>query len=105
MLSTTQNLADEFTYGVLAHEFQHMIQFASDRNEDSWIDEGFAEVGYFLNGYEMDAKPWLYTSDPDLQLTAWDPDNSQPHYGQSFLYLSYFLDRFGRRQPRLVKKS
>lgn len=96
MLSTTQDVADEFTYGTLAHEFQHMIHFASDRNETSWLDEGFAEVGYFLNGYEMDAKPWLYTSDPDLQLTTWDPDNSLPHYGQSFLYLTYFLDRFGR---------
>jgi immune inhibitor A len=105
MLSTTQNLADEFTYGVLAHEFQHMIHFASDRNETSWIDEGFAEVGYFLNGYEMDAKPWLYTSDPDLQLTAWDPDNSQPHYGQSFLYLSYFLDRFGKEATQTLVRN
>jgi immune inhibitor A len=35
-----------------------MIHFASDRNETSWLDEGFAEVAYFLNGYEMDAKPW-----------------------------------------------
>lgn len=105
MLSTTQNLAAEFTYGVLAHEFQHMIHFASDRNETSWIDEGFAEVGYFLNGYEMDAKPWLYTSDPDLQLTTWDPDNSQPHYGQSFLYLSYFLDRFGKEATQTLVKN
>jgi len=102
MLSTTQDVADEFTYGTLAHEFQHMIHFASDRNETSWLDEGFAEVGYFLNGYEMDAKPWLYTSDPDLQLTTWDPDNSLPHYGQSFLYLTYFLDRFGREASQAL---
>jgi len=102
MLSTTQDVADEFTYGTLAHEFQHMIHFASDRNETSWLDEGFAEVGYFLNGYEMDAKPWLYTSDPDLQLTTWDPDNSLPHYGQSFLYLTYFLDRFGKEASQAL---
>jgi hypothetical protein len=102
MLSTTQDLADEFTYGTLAHEFQHMIHFASDRNESSWLDEGFAEVAYFLNGYEMDARPWLYASDPDLQLTTWDPDNSLPHYGQSFLYLTYFLDRFGKEATQAL---
>jgi immune inhibitor A len=105
MLSATENLAAEYTYGVLAHEFQHMIHFASDRNETSWLDEGFAEVAYFLNGYEMDAKPWLYTSDPDLQLTTWDPDNSPPHYGQSFLYLSYFLDRFGKEATQALVKN
>ena len=95
MLSTTQDLGAEYTYATLAHEFVHMIQFSSDRNDDTWITEGFAEVGHFLNGYQMDGKPWLYTTDPDLQLTTWDSDNSQPHYGQAFLYLSYFLDRFG----------
>ena len=34
----------------------------------------------------------------DMQLNTW-VDNSSPdfsaHYGQSFLYLAYFLDRFG----------
>lgn len=108
VLSTTEDLADEYTYGTLAHEFQHMIHFASDRNEDSWLDEGFAEVAYFLNGYAMDAKPWLYASDPDLQLTTWGDSAGEngSHYGQSFLYLAYFLDRFGEEATKaLVKNS
>jgi immune inhibitor A len=109
MLSTTQRLSDEYTYGVLAHEFVHMIQFPSDRNEVSWISEGFAEVGAFLNGYGVGDKDWFYTLDPDLQLTTWESissgGNSSGHYGQSFLYLAYFLDRFGEEATKAVNEN
>lgn len=97
MLSSTQDLAAEYTYSTLAHEFVHMIQFPSDRNEGTWMGEGFAEVGAFLNGYGVGGWDWAYAGDPDLQLTYWPgaDGESGPHYGQSFLYLAYFLDRFG----------
>ncbi|HKI53676.1 MAG TPA: hypothetical protein VJ987_06095, partial [Anaerolineales bacterium] len=107
MLSTTQNLADEYTYGVLAHEFVHMIQFASDRNDVSWLGEGFAEVGVFLNGYDVGGKDWVYASDPDLQLTTWGDSvgNNGPHYGQAFSYLTYFLDRFGEEATQALTNN
>lgn len=107
MLSTTQDLAAEYTYGVLAHEFVHMIQFASDRNDVSWIGEGFAEVGVFLNGYDVGGKDWVYTSNPDLQLTTWGDSvgNNGPHYGQAFLYLTYFLDRFGEDATKALTSN
>jgi len=31
------DLADEFSYGLLAHEFQHMIHWYGDRNEETWM--------------------------------------------------------------------
>jgi len=109
MLSTTQDLGDEYTYGVLAHEFVHMIQFASDRNDVSWIGEGFAEVGSFLNGYYTGGHDWSYTIDPDLQLTTWESissgGRSSAHYGQSFLYLAYFLDRFGEDATKALTSN
>lgn len=109
MLSTTQNLAAEYTYGVLAHEFVHMIQFASDRNDVSWLGEGFAEVGVFLNGYDVGGKDWGYTADPDLQLTTWESissgGRSSAHYGQSFLFLTYFLDRFGEDATKALTSN
>jgi hypothetical protein len=99
VLGTIQDLGDPYAYAVLAHEFVHMIQFATDRNDVSWIDEGFAEVGAFLNGYDIGGADWLYVQNPDLQLNTW-VDNASPdfsaHYGDSFLYLTYFLDRFGQ---------
>ncbi len=90
-------LDEEFTYGVLAHEFQHMIHWYQDRNESSWLNEGFSELAAFLNGYDAGGFDYLYTSDPDLQLNDWPNDSSatSPHYGASFLFVTYFLDRFG----------
>jgi hypothetical protein len=104
----TQPLGDPYAYGTLAHEFVHMIQNASDRNDASWMGEGFAEVGVFLNGYDVGGKDWVYVQNPDLQLNTW-VDNSSPdfgpHYGQSFLYLTYFLDRFGEQATKALTNN
>jgi hypothetical protein len=108
VFSTTQDLADEYTYATLAHEFVHMIQFPTDRNDVSWIDEGFAEVGSFLNGYYSPGADYLYAQNPDLQLNTW-VDSSSPdfgaHYGQSFLFLTYFLDRFGEDATKALTNN
>jgi len=108
VLGTSQDLGDDYTYNTLAHEFVHMIQNASDRNDVSWFNEGFAEVGSFLNGYVSGGADWLYVQDPDLQLNTW-VDNSSPdfsaHYGQSFLYLAYFLDRFGEEATKALTNN
>jgi len=93
------NLGDNYTYNVLAHEFQHMIHWYRDRNETSWLNEGFSELATLLNGYltHRGGFDYLYAQDPDLQLNDWpnDPSRTRPHYGSSFLFVTYFLDRFG----------
>jgi len=91
------DFGEEYTYGVLAHEFQHMIHWYRDRNESSWLNEGFSELASFLNGYDAGGFDYLYTSNPDLQLNDWpnDPSKTSPHYGSSFMFVNYFLDRFG----------
>ena len=91
------DLSGDFTLGVLAHEFQHMIHWYGDRNESSWLNEGFSELASHLNGYDVGGFDYLYTSDPDLQLNDWPNDSSAttPHYGAAFLFVDYFLDRFG----------
>ncbi len=104
MLSTGLYLGDVQTYGTLAHEFVHMIMFSSDRNEILWLSEGFAEVGAFLNGYYSGVFDWTYAQAPDLQLTDWlsGDQSNWADYGQSFLYLAYFLDRFGTDATKAV---
>jgi hypothetical protein len=93
----TVQFDDEFTYGVLAHEFQHMIHWSQDPNETSWLNEGFSELATLLNGYNAGGFDRSFISNPDLQLTDWpnDSDATTPHYGAGFLFTSYFLDRFG----------
>jgi hypothetical protein len=97
LMAENLNLQDEFTSGVLAHEFQHMIHWYRDRNEETWMNEGFAEVAAFLNGFDVGGTDYEYAADPDQTLTFWPsgPGEAGAHYGQSFLLLGYFLDRFG----------
>ncbi len=91
------DLDDQFAYSVLAHEFQHMIHWYRDRNEETWIDEGSAELAAFLNGYSVGGHDRSFALNPDIQLTDWPNDSGSrsPNYGASFLFMTYFLDRFG----------
>ncbi len=93
----TIDLNEDFAYGVLAHEFQHMIHWNQDRNEEAWLNEGFSEMAVFLNSYYQGGFDRLYACRPDLQLNDWPNDSSAttPHYGASFLFVAYYLDRFG----------
>ena len=100
------NLASAETYSVLAHEFQHMIHWNLDRNESSWMNEGFSVLAEYLNGYPA-YFDYNYISNPDLNLTDWlpDPGSNGPHYGESFLFLDYFLDRFGDGATQALVKD
>jgi len=103
MSADNLNFGDE-DYGTLAHEFQHMIHWYRDRNEDTWMNEGFSVLAEFLNGYDTGGFDDLYVMNPDQQLTDWpnDPDATRPHYGESFLFLAYFLDRFGEKATQAL---
>ncbi len=98
------SLEEEFAYSVLAHEFQHMIHWYQDRNEETWLNEGFSELAAYLNNYSVGGSDYVYTLNPDLQLNYW-PEGSEdttPYYGAAFLYVLYFLDRFGEDATQAV---
>jgi immune inhibitor A len=55
-----------------------------------------------LNGYYTGRFDKLYANNPSIQLNDW-PNNSSvtlPHYGASFLFVNYFLGRFGEDLTR-----
>ncbi|MGD2163888.1 MAG: immune inhibitor A, partial [Anaerolineae bacterium] len=86
-----------FYNGVLAHEFQHMVHWHNDRNEDTWLNEGFSELATYLNGFDVGGSDYLFADAPDTQLNSWPsgPGAAGPNYGGAYLFTSYFLDRFG----------
>ena len=100
-------LGGDYAYAVLAHEFQHMIHWNNDLNETSWLNEGSSELAVLLNGYETGGFDTLYISDPDLQLNDWPNDQgaTSPHYGAGFLFMTYFLDRFGEEATQALVKD
>lgn len=92
--------------GVLAHEFQHMIHWNVDRNEDSWVNEGLSELAVILNDYDASGFEFYFVTDPDLQLNNWpEVESTLPHYGASFLYHTYFLERFGDEALRAYVRN
>ena len=98
------DLDTDFTFGVLAHEFQHMIHWYLDPNEEAWVTEGFSELAAFLNRYGTGRVEYAFIADPDIQLTTWPDDQTatHAHYGASFLFMTYFLDRFGESTTRAL---
>jgi immune inhibitor A len=95
-------LSSQETYSVLAHEFQHMIRWNLDqtlkRSDSTWMNEGFSMLAEFLNHYPVYFDE-NYVQAPDLNLTDWLPDlgADTPHYGEAFMFLDYFLNRFGQK--------
>ncbi len=90
-------LTDSYIYGTMAHEFQHMIHWYQDKNEESWVNEGFSMLAEHVNGFDTGGFDWEYMLNTDMQLNDWGGDVGEngPHYGASFLFMVYFLDRFG----------
>jgi hypothetical protein len=106
--SPGMEIGTPFYNGVLAHEFQHMIHWNNDRNETTWLNEGCSELAMELNNrmypggqgmYEVGDSEYAYLSQPDTQLNTWPEvsatGSASSHYGGSYLFLAYFLDRFG----------
>jgi len=68
------------------------------------LNEGFSELAAYINGYDVGGFDSSYLMNPDLQLTDWGVgvgDNSA-HYGASFLFVKYFLDRFGEEATKAL---
>jgi immune inhibitor A len=92
---------NDYFDGILAHEFQHMIHWAVDRDEETWVNEGLSELAAQVNGYDVGGSDRLFSLAPDTQLTTWpEPEDSAPHYGASYLFLAYFLEQYGEDAVR-----
>ncbi|MCS7207360.1 MAG: immune inhibitor A [Dehalococcoidia bacterium] len=90
---------------VLAHELQHAFHHAADPTEETWVNEGLAELASELAGY----RPTLvqeFARRPSTSLTEWadDPYASGPHYGAAHLFMRYLFQHYGGRAhiPLLV---
>jgi len=95
--SDNVDLGDSYIYGTMAHEFQHMIHWYQDKNEETWVNEGFSMLAEHVNNYDAGGFDWSYMDNTDMQLNDWGGDigDNGPHYGASYLFMVYFLDRFG----------
>jgi immune inhibitor A len=82
--------------GTLAHEFQHMVHWHVHSHDDTWLDEGFAEVASLLSTSGRGPGTGTLQRQPDVQLTAWSQGGGTGvHYQASYLFSHYLAQRFG----------
>jgi len=86
--------------GTLAHEFQHLIHWGHDEDEDTWVDEGLAGFAEEVAGYpeaDADAVPaFLRSPGVGLLWPASSLDVQPQHYGGTYLFMSSLAQRQGR---------
>jgi hypothetical protein len=83
--------AGDYMLAVMAHEFQHMIMYANDTNEDSWLDEGLSELAMWLFGRPDTISS--FNSNPDNNLT--DFGGAWADYIQTYLWSLYAYEQLG----------
>jgi hypothetical protein len=89
-------------YALLARQFQRIIQWFQDRNEERWVKEGGTELAVRLNGLDSGKPGSAYLERPDTSLTVWQDEAADTHRGAAFLFLSYFYQRFGDEGMRAL---
>ncbi len=81
---------------VLSHELQHAVHWAADPDEESWLNEGLAELAKSVVGWgKPRAEAFLLR--PDTSLTHWPAtgENTGPSYGAAGLFLEYLAEHYG----------
>ncbi|MBP8973909.1 MAG: immune inhibitor A [Anaerolineae bacterium] len=93
--------------GVLAHEFQHMVHWHVDPNEDTWLNEGLSELATLITGYGPGDFTWAFLQSPEIQLNTWPEESGQRglHYGAAFLFAAYFYQRYGEEATTTLVRN
>ena len=94
------NAGSEKALGVLAHEFEHLIHWRHDPNEEIWINEGCAEYAMFICGYRVTGHVSSFQQNPRISLIDWPQGaHSQlAHYGAVYLWMLYLHEHYGGSQ-------
>lgn len=80
----------------LAHEFQHMVHWNVNPAEETWVDEGSAELASSLVVPRSATSVSQFQRQPDIQLTGWAQSGATgAHYQAAFLFMQYFSERYG----------
>ena len=75
-----------------AHEFQHLIHYNYDHDEDDWINEGLSELAGTYCGYGLDY-PSLYLDSTNVSLIGWN--GKVKDYARVNLWTVYCAEQLG----------
>ena len=99
--------------GEMAHEYQHLIHWNKDPNEDHWLNEAMGELAIFLSGAGPASSAVgltnaeLFAENPNIQLTSRpeqffgeDDPAIFSHYAAERAFAVYLLEQF---EPQFIK--
>ncbi len=83
---------------VLAHELQHAVHWNADASEESWVNEGLAELAIAISGEESASIGRFLRSGP-TSLVNWPLSvvASTGSYGSASLFMHYLTEHYGGR--------
>ena len=82
-------------YALLARQFQRLVQWFHDPNEQRWVKEGLAELAVRLNGLDPGGLAQAYLEQPDTSLTTWEGGGTTAQRGAAYLFATYFHGHLG----------
>ncbi len=94
-MATDNGVPDgDYMMAVAAHEFEHLIHFNTDQNEESWVDEGMGELAMWLFGRPDTISG--FNTNTDLSLTTWT--GAWADYIKTYLWSLYMYEQYGGQQ-------
>lgn len=81
----------DYMLSVTAHEFQHLIHFNYDQNEETWVNEGLSELAMWLFGNPDNITS--FNSNTDNSLTSWT--GAWADYIKAYLWTLYLYEQHG----------
>jgi hypothetical protein len=89
--SLTADPGGQYITSVMAHEFQHMIHWLADDDEETWVNEGMSELAMWLYGHPDQITG--FPANPDNDLTTFNGQFAD--YVKVYLWSLYFYEQFG----------
>ena len=85
-------------FATLAHEFQHLVHWNQDSSEDTWVNEGLAELAVSVTGYGARNVRFRLDSVP-TSLVNWPLDSERigASYATASLFMHYLSEHYGSR--------
>lgn len=77
-----------------AHEFQHMIHWAHDTNESTFVNEGLSEIASYICGYGLRSSG-RYAQNTNVNLLSWGTtEEIIDDYSRAALWTLYMYEQF-----------
>ncbi len=99
------DIESDLARATLTHEFQHMLHWQGDSDENKWIDEGCSEYAELACGYKdtTETAGETFLSTPNVSLTIWD--DLPFDFDQTYLFMTYTVQRFGESMLRSLVQN